>query len=90
VLAGVMLRAIPILLMEQSLTNSGASTVDAPIDVQVLTLADTYETLISPTGSCKLTPLQAEDVKSSGRRYDSMVVDAFVKAYRQRAQGAGA
>jgi HD-GYP domain-containing protein (c-di-GMP phosphodiesterase class II) len=39
-----------------------------------------------------LSPLQAEDVivKSSGKRYDSMVVDAFVEAFGQRAQGAGA
>ena len=91
-LAGVMQRAIPILMMEQNLTKSGASTVDAPIEVQVLALADAYETLISAAGPRKLSPQQAEDVivKSSGKRYDSMVVDAFVKAFGQRAEGAGA
>jgi hypothetical protein len=92
VLAGVMQRAIPILMMEQNLTKSGASAVDAAFEVQVLALADAYETLISTTGARKLSPVQAEEVivKSSGKRYDSMVVDAFVKAFGQHAQGAGA
>jgi hypothetical protein len=92
VLAGVMQRAIPILMMEQNLTKTGASAVDAPFQVQILALADAYESLISTTGARKLSPVQAEEVivKSSGKRYDSMVVDAFVKAFGQHAQGAGA
>ena len=58
----------------------------------MLALADAYESLISTTGARKMSPAQAEEVivKSSGKRYDSMVVDAFVKAFGQQAQGAGA
>ena len=77
---------------EQDLVKSGASTIDATLEVQVLALADSYETLISDAGPRKMSPAQAEEiiVKSSGKRYDSMVVDAFVKAFGQRAEGAGA
>lgn len=91
-LAGTMQRAIPILMTEQNLVKSAASTIDAMLEVQVLALADAYETLISANGPRKMSPAQAEEVilKSSGKRYDSMVVDAFVKAFGQRAEGAGA
>jgi hypothetical protein len=91
-LAGTMQRAIPILMHEQNLSKSGSSTIDAALEVQVLALADAYESLISTTGARKMSPAQAEEVivKSSGKRYDSMVVDAFVKAFGQQAQGAGA
>ena len=91
-LAGVMQRAIPILMMEQNLAKSDARTADAPIEIQVLARGDAYETLISVTGPRKLSPQQAEEVivKSLGKGYDSLVVDAFVKALGRRAQGAGA
>jgi len=91
-LAGTLQRAIPILIMEQKLTKSGASTVEAALEVQILALAEAYESLISETGPRKMSPTQAEEVlvKSSGKRYDSMVVDAFVKAFGQQAHGAGA
>jgi len=48
--------------------------------------------MISTSGARKMSPLQAEEVilKSSGKRYDSMVVDAFVKAFGAQAQGASA
>jgi hypothetical protein len=91
-LAGTLQRAIPILVTEQNLTKSGSSTVDAALEVQILALADAYETMISSDGPRKMSPAQAEEViaKSSGKRYDTMVVDAFVKAFGQHAQGAGA
>lgn len=79
-------------MMEQKLTGSGASTADAPLEVQVLALADAYETMISDTGARKLSPAQAEEVivKSSGKRYDSLVMDAFVIAFGEHAKGVGA
>jgi hypothetical protein len=90
-LAGSLQRAIPILMMEQQLMRSGSSTVDALIEVQVLALADAYESMINASGPRKLSPGQAEEVfkKSSGKRYDSMVVDAFVKASGEQASAAG-
>lgn len=91
-LAGTLQRAIPILMTEKNLIKSGSTTTNAPLEVQILALADAYETMVSTTGARKMSPAQAEDVivKSSGKRYDSMVVDAFVKAFGQHAQGAGA
>ena len=91
-LAGTLQRAIPILVTEQGLSKSGASTVDAALEVQILALADAYETMISTDGARKMSPAQAEEVivKSSGKRYDSMVVDAFEKAFGKKAQSAGA
>jgi hypothetical protein len=88
-MGGSLRRAIPVLVGEQKLTRSGANAVDAPIEVQVLAVADAYESLIS---SRKMSPAQAEEIiiKSSGKKYDSMVVDAFVKAFGQTARGAGA
>jgi hypothetical protein len=90
-LAGSFERAIPILMMERQLTRSGSSAVDALIEVQVLALAGAYESMISESGPRKLSPRQAEEVivKSSGKRYDSMVVDAFVKAFGEPARAAG-
>jgi len=91
-IGGSLQHAIPILVAEQSIIKTGASAIDAPFEVQVLALAESYETLISESGPRKMSPAQAEEiiVKSSGKKYDSMVVDAFVKAFGQQAQGAGA
>lgn len=90
-LAGSLQRAIPILMMEQQLMRSGSSTVDALMEVQVLALADAYESMISASGPRQLSPGQAEEVikKSSGKRYDSIVVDAFVKVFGEQACAAG-
>ncbi|HVO80579.1 MAG TPA: HD domain-containing phosphohydrolase [Terriglobales bacterium] len=91
-MGGSLQRAIPILVVEQRLMKSGESCIDAPIEVQVMALAEAYETLISETGPRRMSPVQAEEImiKSSGKKYDSMVVDAFVKAFGQQAKGAGA
>jgi hypothetical protein len=91
-MGGSLRRAIPILVMEQKLIKSGENYLDAPIEVQVMALAEAYEGLISETGQRRMSPVQAEEImiKSSGKKYDSMVVDAFVKAFGQQAKGAGA
>lgn len=89
-LAGSFERAISILMMERQLRRSGSSAVDALIEVQVLARAGAYESLISESGPRKLSPRRVEEVivKSSGKRYDSMVVDAFVKALGEQARAA--
>lgn len=91
-IGGSLRRVIPILVTEQQLIKSGGETLDAPLEVQVLALAEAYERLISGSDGRKLSPQQAEEiiVKASGKKYDSMVVDAFVKAFGHQAQGAGA
>ncbi len=91
-IGGSLRRAIPILVTEQKLVKSGENCLDAPFEVQVVALAEAYEGLISETGQRRMSPVQAEEIiiKSSGKKYDSMVVDAFVKAFGQQARSAGA
>jgi hypothetical protein len=85
-------RAIPVFNSHQQLKKAGQTMIDAPLEVQVLAVADAYETLISGGDGRKLSPQQAEEIitKSSGKKYDSMVVDAFEKAFGEQARGAGA
>src|SRR5438445_11698113 len=85
-------RAIPILVAAQQLTKTGNNPADASIEVQVLTLAEKFESLVSDTRGGKMSPAQAVEsiAKGFGSKYDSMIVDAFVKAFSQQAAGAGA
>ncbi len=85
-------RAIPIFNSHEQLKKAGQTMIDAPLEVQVLAVADAYETLIGGKDGRKLSPQQAEEIitKSSGKKYDSMVVDAFEKAFGEQARGAGA
>jgi len=90
-IASTLRRAIPILTEEQSLLKSGSVTADASVEVQVLAMAENYQELVCDP-SRKLSPAQAQEiiVKSSGKKYDSMIVDAFVKTFGQHSQGAKA
>jgi len=90
-MGGTLRRAIPILAEEQRLVKGGNVNADAPIEVQVLAMAENYENLVNDSHR-KLSPAQAQEiiVKSSGKKYDSMIVDAFVKAFGQKTEGAGA
>lgn len=85
-------RAIPIFNSHLQLKTSGQGMIDAPLEVQVLAVADAYETLISGSDGRKLSPQQAQEIlaKSSGKKYDSLVVDGFEKAFGEQARGAGA
>ena len=85
-------RAIPIFNSHEQLKKAGQTMIDAPLEVQVLAVADAYETLIGGKDGRKLSPQQAEEIiiKSSGKKYDSMVVDAFAKAFGEQARGVGA
>ena len=91
-MGGSLRRAIPILVAEQQLTKTGRSPAEAEIEVQVLALAEKFESLISDTRGGKMSPAQAVEAIAKGfaTKYDSMIVDAFVKAFGQQAQGAGA
>src|SRR2546425_10192921 len=92
VMGGSLRRAIPILVGQQQLVRSGSNPADAAIEVQILALAEKFESLISGTSGGKMAPGQAVEsiAKGFGTKYDSMIVDAFVKAFGQQAQGAGA
>jgi len=84
-------RAIPIFLTERQLRQSGGKVGEAPFEVQILGLAEEYEGLISGQGGAKMSPSQAgqEVVRRCGGRYDSLVLDAFSKAFGGQAAKAG-
>lgn len=91
-MGGSLRRAIPILVGQQQLVKSGSNPADAAIEVQILALAEKFESLISGTSGGKMSPAQAVEsiAKGFGTKYDSMIVDAFVKAFGQQAQATGA
>ncbi len=89
---GSLRRVIPIMVAGQQLAKTGGDPVDAPLEVQILAIAEAYESMIHRPDGHELSPDQAEQaiVKASGKKYDSMVVDAFVKAFGSKSVGAGA
>ena len=84
-------RVLPIIVAEQILQDQGARSVNVPIEAHILAVADTYQKLTSAHGKA-LSPQQAEEaiVAGTGEKFHSGVVDAFVKAFGERARGAGA
>jgi hypothetical protein len=91
-LAGSLRRAIPIFLSERTLRLNGGKVGEASLEVQVLSLAEEYEALISGQKGAKMSPAQAgqEVVRRSNGRYDSLALDAFSKAFGGQAAGASA
>ena len=93
-LGGSLRRAIPIFLSERQLRldGDGIGVGDASFEVQILLLAEEYESLISGNSGTKLAPSQAgkEVVRRFSSRSDSLILDAFAKAFGGEATGAGA
>src|SRR3989442_6252081 len=85
-------RAIPILVAGQQLSKTGSNPADASIEVQVLTIAEKFESLVSDTRGGKMSPAQAVQsiAKGFGSKYDSMIVDTIVKEFSPQEAGAGA
>jgi len=93
-IGGSLRRAIPIFLSERQLRldGDGIGVGDASFEVQILLLAEEYESLISGNGGAKLAASQAgkEVVRRFASRSDSLILDAFAKAFGGEAAGAGA
>jgi len=91
-MGGSLRRAIPIFLSERQLRQTGAKPDETSFEVQILVLAEEYESLISGQRGTKVSPAQAgqEVMKRAGGRYDSLVLDGFTKAFGGQAAGAGA
>lgn len=89
-MGGSLRRAIPILVAAQQLQKNGASPADSSVEVQILNLAETFEAQIVAAPG-KTTPAQAADkiARDSDGKYDSMIVDAFLKAFGEKAMAAG-
>jgi hypothetical protein len=92
VMGGSLRRAVPILVAQQRLAQDSENTLDALIEVQVLAVAEVYDSLITGKGAQKMSPAHAQEVimVGSGTKYDSMVVDAFMKAFGHHVKGTGA
>jgi len=85
-------RVLPIIVAEQILQTEGVRSVNVPIEAHILAVADTYQKLTSGADGKRLSPQQAEqEIRAgAGEKFHSGVVDAFVKAFGQRALGANA
>ncbi len=91
-MSGSLRQAIPIFLSERQLRQNGGKPEDASFEVQILSLAEEYETLTSGDRTAKMSPAQAgqEVIKRAGSRYDSLVLNGFTTAFGGQAAGAGA
>ncbi len=89
-MGGSLRRAIPILVAAQQLYATGASPANTMVEVQILNLAEKFDSQVNGAGAGKTTSAQAVEkiTKDSAGDYDSMIVDAFVKAFGQKAQAA--
>ena len=85
-------KVLPIIVAEQILQDQGARSVNVPIEAHILAVADTYQKLTSSAYGKALSPHQAEQeiIAGAGEKFHAGVVDAFVKAFGDRARGAGA
>lgn len=91
-MAGSLRRAIPIFLEERQLRQTGGKPEDASFEVQILVLAEEYESLTSGQREAKLSPSQAgqEVIRRAQGRYDSMIVNAFTNIFGGQAGAAKA
>ncbi len=85
-------RVLPIIVAEQILQTQGARAVNVPIEAHILAVADEYQKLTSTAYGKGLSPEQAEEeiAAAAGEKYHRGVIEAFVKAFGQRARGAQA
>lgn len=85
-------RVLPIIVAEQILQSQGARAVNVPVEAHILAVADAYQKLTSGANGKPLSPEQAEqEIRvAAGERFHPGVVDAFVKAFGERASGATA
>lgn len=86
-MGGSLRRAIPILVAAQQIDKTGANPVDSIVEVQILNLAAKFEAQANAAGPGKASFAQAVEkiAQDSEGKYDSMIVDAFVKAFGQKA-----
>ena len=91
-MAGSLRRSIPIFLEERQLRQAGTKPEDASFEVQILVLAEEYESLTSGQGEKKLSPSQAgqEVIRRAHGRYDSLILDAFTNIFGGEAASAKA
>jgi hypothetical protein len=87
-MGGSLRRAIPILVASQQLQKNGATPADSCVEVQILNLAEKFEAAVT-SGLGKTTGQAVEKIsREFDGKYDSMIMDAFVKAFGEKALAA--
>src|SRR5258708_24523195 len=91
-MGGSLRRVIPIIVAEQILEEQGARAVNVPIEAHILAVADMYLRLTTATKgqAMSLDEAQGMIAAASGEKFQSGVVDAFLKVCNQSALAVGA
>lgn len=91
-MGGRLRRVLPIIVAQQILKDQGVRSMNVPMEAHILAVADTYQQLISGATGKVFSPQQAEAaiVTESGEKFQSGVVEAFVKVCNESARGASA
>ncbi|MFZ3341472.1 MAG: hypothetical protein WA609_16440 [Terriglobales bacterium] len=85
-------RVVPIIVAEQILQDQGARAANVPIEAHILAIADAYQKLTNSSYGSPLSPQKAEEeiMAGAGSKFDAGVVEAFAKAFCNRARAANA
>ncbi|HTW32685.1 MAG TPA: hypothetical protein VMD76_13470, partial [Candidatus Sulfotelmatobacter sp.] len=91
-MGGALRRALPIFLAQRELRKKAGKIDDAPLEVQILVLAEDYEKLSTGERGAKISPAQArnEVMKHAANRFDSLVLTGFTKAFGGQTAETGA
>jgi hypothetical protein len=84
-MGGSLRRIIPVIVAEQILEEQGARAVNVPIEAHILAVADMYLRLTSGVNGPAISAEEARGMiaAASGEKFQSGVVDAFVKVCSQ-------
>ncbi len=85
-------RVVPIIVAEQILHDQGARASNIPIEAHILAVADAYQKLTNSAYGKAHSPREAEEeiISGAGTKYDAGVIEAFAKAFGDRARSANA
>lgn len=91
-MGGRLRRVLPIIVAQQILVEEGARAINVPVEAHILAVADAYQRLTSGVDGKKFSPQQAEEMilAAADTKYNCGVVDAFIRAFGERAKGTGA
>jgi HD-GYP domain-containing protein (c-di-GMP phosphodiesterase class II) len=91
-MGGSLRRVIPVIVAEQILEEQGARAVNVPIEAHILAVSDMYLRLTTAKQGKAVSPDEAQSMiaAASGEKFQSGVVDAFLKVCNQSAHAVGA
>ena len=91
-MGGSLRRVIPVIVAEQILEEQGARAVNVPIEAHILAVSDMYLRLTTAKQGKAVSADEAQGMiaAASGEKFQSGVVDAFLKVCNQSAHAVGA